>query len=60
VVGSARSTLHSSGRRRLLALVGTTADIIGFTALGRTLDDGHRYMVDWSERFIEGRVAVAN
>lgn len=37
------------GGRRVLALAAREADIVGVTGMGRTLADGHRHAVHWSE-----------
>jgi probable F420-dependent oxidoreductase len=44
--------------RRLLALGGAAADVVSFTGLGRTLPDGHRHEVLWSDADIDERVAA--
>jgi len=44
--------------RRLLAVGGATAEIVSFTGLGRTLPDGHRHGVLWSDGDIDERVAI--
>jgi probable F420-dependent oxidoreductase len=38
---------------RVLRLAGRSADIVSLTGLGRTLDDGHRHEVDWSDAAID-------
>jgi probable F420-dependent oxidoreductase len=39
--------------RRVLALGAREADVVGVTGMGRTLADGHRHAVDWSEADLE-------
>ncbi|HEV7723182.1 MAG TPA: TIGR03621 family F420-dependent LLM class oxidoreductase [Iamia sp.] len=39
--------------RRVLALGAREADVVGVTGLGRTLADGHRHAVDWTEADLE-------
>jgi hypothetical protein len=42
---------------RVLRLGGRRADVVSLTGLGRTLEDGHRHEVDWSEAAITKSVA---
>ena len=42
---------------RVLRLGGRSADIVSLTGMGRTLEDGHRHEVDWSDAAIDGCVA---
>ncbi|HMJ76005.1 MAG TPA: TIGR03621 family F420-dependent LLM class oxidoreductase [Iamia sp.] len=39
--------------RRVLALGAREADVVGVTGMGRTLADGHRHVVDWTEADLE-------
>ena len=41
----------------VLRLGGRSADIVSLTGTGRTLEDGHRHEVDWSDAAIDGCVA---
>jgi alkanesulfonate monooxygenase SsuD/methylene tetrahydromethanopterin reductase-like flavin-dependent oxidoreductase (luciferase family) len=42
----------------LLRAAARYADIVSLTGLGRTLDDGHRHVADWSPDAIDERVDV--
>lgn len=42
---------------RVLRLGGRSADIVSLSGLVRTLEDGHRHEVDWSDAAIDGCVA---
>jgi probable F420-dependent oxidoreductase len=42
---------------QVLRLGGRHADIVSMTGMGRTLEDGHRHEVDWSDAAIDGCVA---
>jgi probable F420-dependent oxidoreductase len=42
---------------QVLRLGGRAADIVSLTGMGRTLEDGHRHEVDWSDAAIDGCVA---
>jgi probable F420-dependent oxidoreductase len=44
--------------KQLLRIAASHADIVSFTGLGRTLEDGHRHAVDWSAESIDERVAI--
>jgi probable F420-dependent oxidoreductase len=46
--------------KRLLRLAGAQADIVSFTGLGRTLEDGHRHSADWSAESISERVGIVH
>jgi probable F420-dependent oxidoreductase len=41
--------LIGGGGRRVLELAGRMADVLSYTGLGRTLEDGHRHEVKWSD-----------
>ena len=41
--------LIGGGSRRVLELAGRTADIVSYTGLGRTLEDGHNHQTNWSD-----------
>lgn len=43
---------------RLLHLAGEAADIVSFTGLGATLDDGHRHEALWDAVSIDARVSI--
>jgi alkanesulfonate monooxygenase SsuD/methylene tetrahydromethanopterin reductase-like flavin-dependent oxidoreductase (luciferase family) len=49
--------LIGGGGARVLRLGGRHADIVGLTGMGRTLEDGHRHEVDWSDGAIDRSVA---
>jgi probable F420-dependent oxidoreductase len=54
-----RPTLLVGGNGdRVLRLGAQVADIVGFTGLGRTLPDGQRHEIAWSEPEIDAKVAV--
>jgi probable F420-dependent oxidoreductase len=42
--------------RRLLRVAAQYADVISLTGLGRTLEDGHHHIADWSAASIDDRV----
>jgi probable F420-dependent oxidoreductase len=42
--------------RRVLALAGRVADIVGFTGLGKTLADGHRHEAMWNPEEVDASV----
>ena len=44
--------------RRVLRLAGARADVVGLSGLGRTLEDGHRHAVEWSDDAIAERIAI--
>jgi probable F420-dependent oxidoreductase len=43
---------------RVLGLGGRAAEIVSITGSGRTLDDGHRHEVDWTEAAIDERITI--
>jgi len=43
---------------QVLRLGAQCADVVSITGLGRTLEDGHRHMVDWSAASIDERVTM--
>jgi probable F420-dependent oxidoreductase len=49
--------LIGGGGARVLRLGGRVADIVSLTGMGRTLEDGHRHEVDWSDAAIDASVA---
>jgi probable F420-dependent oxidoreductase len=44
--------------KQLLRIAALHADIVSFTGLGRTLEDGHHHTADWSPESIDERVAI--
>ena len=44
--------------RQVLRLAARSADIVGLSGLGRTLEDGHRHEAQWSEAAITERVGL--
>lgn len=44
--------------RRVLALGARAADVVGVTGMGRTLADGHRHAVRWSEAELDASFAA--
>ena len=54
-----RPTLLVGGNGdRVLRLAATTADVVGFTGLGRTLPDGQRHIPEWAVHEIDATVAT--
>jgi probable F420-dependent oxidoreductase len=50
--------LIGGGGRRVLELAGRVADVLSYSGLGRTLDDGHRHEVKWTDHDTTAALAV--
>jgi probable F420-dependent oxidoreductase len=52
------SLLVGGNGDRVLTLAARSADIVGFTGLGRTRCDGHQHVTEWSREQIDRKVGI--